>query len=239
MKQFLEKIKILDATTLKIIAIISMTIDHTGLIFFHNNYFMRSIGRIAMPIFSFFISEGFIKTKNKQKYLARLGIFALISEIPFDFAFFGRIYLGHQNIMFTFFISVLSLMLFEIIRGKPEKTETVYNTSGTMLGIFVVGAFGYAATMLKTDYGLLAVISVFLFYWFHNSKQWIRSLSGSAFLILLQHRSYNIFAGLGFFPLTMYNGKKGKGLKWLFYIFYPGHLLILFLIKNIFFIKNT
>ena len=70
MKEFLEKIKVLDATTLKIIAIISMTIDHAGYIFFDNNFIMRSIGRIAMPVFSFFISEGYTKTRNKKKYLA-------------------------------------------------------------------------------------------------------------------------------------------------------------------------
>ena len=235
MKQFLGKIKILDATTLKIIAIISMTIDHTGLIFFHNNYFMRSIGRIAMPIFSFFISEGYIKTKNRKKYLTRLGVFALISEIPFDLAFFGRINPGYQNIMFTFFISVLALMTFDLICGKPEKTETVYKVPRTLLGIIAAGSIGTVSVLLRTDYGIVAVLCVLIFYLFRNSKQWIRSLSGTAFLTVTNPKSFSVYAGLGFIPLLLYNGKKGKGLKWLFYIFYPGHLLILFLIKNIFF----
>jgi len=70
------------------------------------------IGRIAMPVFSFCIAEGYVHTRDKKRYLLRMGVFALISEIPFDLAFDGRVGLGHQNIMLTFFISILTLMLF-------------------------------------------------------------------------------------------------------------------------------
>lgn len=235
MKKFLEKIKILDATTLKIIAVIIMTIDHTGYVLFDNNYIMRSIGRISMPIFSFFISEGYIKTKNKKKYLTRLGIFALISEIPFDLAFSEKISFRHQNIMLTFFLSVIALMIFDIIRGEPKPEDTIHNVPRTFIGIFAVGIIGYFSSWLRADYGLNAVVCVFIFYLFKNSKQWFRSLSGTAFLAIRQYHMPYLLSGLAFFPLAMYNGKKGKGLKWLFYIFYPGHLLIIFLIKKIFF----
>lgn len=235
MKEFLEKIKVLDATTLKIIAIISMTIDHAGYIFFDNNFIMRSIGRIAMPVFSFFISEGYTKTRNKKKYLARLGIFSLISEVPFDLAFFSKLTFKHQNIMLSFFLSVLALMLFDAIRGEPKPGNTVYSLPRTLTGIVTVGCIGIIASLLRTDYGLNAVMCVLLFYLFINSKQWLRSLSGTAYLALMQTKLPYVFSGLAFFPLTMYNGKKGKGLKWLFYIFYPGHLMLFFLINKIFF----
>ena len=92
-----KKVQILDGTTLKIIAMISMVFDHVGDMFFPDVMWPRMIGRLAMPIFSFFIAEGFAHTRDKKKYLGRLGLFALISEIPFDLAFDGRLGLGHQN----------------------------------------------------------------------------------------------------------------------------------------------
>ena len=112
-----KKVQILDGTTLKIIAMISMVFDHVGDMFFPGVMWPRMIGRLAMPIFSFFIAEGFAHTRDKKKYLGRLGLFALISEIPFDLAFDGRLGLGHQNIMLTFFLAGLALMLFDRIRG--------------------------------------------------------------------------------------------------------------------------
>lgn len=232
MTKILKKIQILDSTSLKIIAIISMTIDHMGYVFFDNNSFLRAIGRIAMPIFSFFIAEGYRYTGSKKKYLTRLGIFALISEIPFDLCFFGKVYFRHQNIMFTFFISVLALILFDLIRGKKDNDKNKYDSGRTVLAVFVVGIIGIISSLLGTDYGILAVISVLIFYITEESEQWGRAFYGSAFLSLTQTKSYYVCSGLAFFPLIMYNGKKGKGMKWFFYVFYPAHLLILFLIST-------
>ena len=112
-----KKVQMLDGTTLKIIAMISMAFDHVGDMFFPSVMWPRMIGRLAMPIFSFFIAEGFAHTRDKKKYLGRLGLFALISEIPFDLAFDGRLGLGHQNIMLTFFLAASALLLFDRIRG--------------------------------------------------------------------------------------------------------------------------
>ncbi len=235
MKQFLEKIKILDSTSLKIIAIISMTIDHTGAVLLDNNHILRAIGRIAMPIFSFCISEGYIHTKNKKKYLARLGIFALISEIPFDLAFYGEIGFRHQNVMFSFFISVIALMIFDFIQGKHGPDETVCSIPRTLLGIFVVFVIGVGSIKLHTDYSIKAVLCIFMFYCLKDSNPWKRKSSGPVFFTLMSEKLYNYFVFFSIIPILMYNGKKGKGLKWLFYIFYPGHLLIIFLIKKIFF----
>ena len=81
---------------LKLIAMISMVFDHAGDMFFHDQLWMRMIGRLAMPLFSFCIAEGYRYTKDRKKYLLRMGLFALISEIPFDLAFTGKIDLSHQ-----------------------------------------------------------------------------------------------------------------------------------------------
>ena len=89
---------------------ISMVFDHVGDMFFPDAMWPRMIGRLAMPVFSFCIAEGFTHTKDKKKYLCRIGIFALISEIPFDLAFEGKVGFSHQNIMLAFFLAVAALM---------------------------------------------------------------------------------------------------------------------------------
>ncbi len=222
-----ERCRILDGTTLKLIAMVSMLVDHIGAVFFPEAIWLRAIGRLAMPIFSFCIAEGYIHTRDRKKYLIRMGIFALVSEIPFDLAFDGRIGLGHQNIMLTFFIAILALMLFDMIRGeKPTITQNILATMTILMSAVV-------AFLAQSDYTLFGVLTVFLFYVLRRKHPLLRTAAGVGFLVALRSVGYNIAAALSFIPLAMYNGKKGRGLKWLFYAFYPGHLLVLYLIKLI------
>ncbi|MDO4192684.1 MAG: TraX family protein [Erysipelotrichaceae bacterium] len=229
----MKRYQLLDGTMLKIIAMISMVFDHAGDIFFPGLMWPRMAGRLAMPIFSFCIAEGFAHTHDQKKYLMRIGMFALISEIPFDLAFEGKIGLGHQNIMLTYFLSVIGLMLFERIRGGQD-TDTEHIPAGkTVLGVFTVLAIAVLSLLLRADYTVFAVISVFLFYVLRNKHPLIRSGVGVAFLALTRTMNYYCTTGLSFIPLAMYNGKRGKGLKWLFYVFYPGHLLLLAAVRYI------
>ena len=219
----LEKLRILDGTSLKLIAMISMVFDHVGDMFFPGALWMRMIGRLAMPLFSFCIAEGYAHTKNKQRYLLRMGVFALVSEIPFDLAFEGRVGLGHQNIMLTFFLSILALMLFDRIRGEGKE----HAAGKTLLGILCVCAVAVLALVLRADYTLFAVLAVFLFYVLRNRHPLLRCGVGVGFLALTRTVGYYRATGLSLIPLLLYNGKRGRGLKWLFYAFYPGHLLLL------------
>lgn len=229
----MKRYQLLDGTMLKIIAMISMVFDHAGDIFFPGLMWPRMAGRLAMPIFSFCIAEGFAHTRDQKKYLMRIGMFALISEIPFDLAFEGKIGLGHQNIMLTYFLSVIGLMLFERIRVGQD-TDTEHIPAGkTVLGVFAVLAIAVLSLLLRADYTVFAVISVFLFYVLRNKHPLIRSGVGVAFLALTRTMNYYCTTGLSFIPLAMYNGKRGKGLKWLFYVFYPGHLLLLAAVRYI------
>lgn len=224
----LEKLRILDGTSLKLIAMISMVFDHVGDMFFPGALWMRMIGRLAMPLFSFCIAEGYAHTRNKQRYLLRMGIFALVSEIPFDLAFEGRVGLGHQNIMLTFFLSILALMLFDRIRGEGKE----HAAFKTLLGILCVCAVAVLALLLKADYTLFAVLAVFLFYVLRNRPALLHCGAGVGFLALTRTVGYYRATGLSLIPLLLYNGKRGRGLKWLFYAFYPGHLLLLYLLKT-------
>ena len=228
-----KKYQILDGTTLKLIAMISMVFDHVGDMFFPDVMWPRMIGRLAMPIFSFFIAEGFSHTRDKKKYLCRLGIFALISEIPFDLAFEGKIGFSHQNIMLSFFLAVVALMLYDWIQGGTKSEENHASIGKTVLGVIAVAAIAALSLLLRADYTIFAVIAVFLFYVLRQKHPLVRTGVGVAFLALTRTVGYYCTTGLSFIPLAMYNGKKGKGLKWLFYGFYPGHLLLLAAIKHI------
>jgi len=210
-----------------------MVFDHTGDIFFPAIMWPRMIGRLAMPIFSFFIAEGFSHTRSRKKYLCRIGLFALISEIPFDLAFEGRVGLGHQNIMLSFFLAVVALMLFDWIHGGKNLEGTHTSIGKTALGVFAVAAIAALSLLLRADYTAFAVIAVFLFYVLRQKHPLLRSGAGVAFLALTRTMGYYCATGFSFIPLALYNGKKGKGLKWLFYGFYPGHLLLLAAIKHI------
>ena len=227
-----KKAQILDGTTLKIIAMISMVFDHVGDMFFPGVMWPRMIGRLAMPIFSFFIAEGFAHTRDKKKYLGRLGLFALISEIPFDLAFDGRLGLGHQNIMLTFFLAASALMLFDRIRGGSGPEGERIPVGKTVLGVLAVAGIAALALLLRADYTVFAVVAVFLFYVLRQKHPLLRSGVGVAFLALTRTMGYYVATGFSFIPLALYNGKKGKGLKWLFYAFYPGHLLGLAAIRH-------
>ena len=224
----LKKKQILDGTMLKIIAMVSMVFDHVGDLFFPGVMWLRMIGRLAMPIFSFCIAEGYAHTRDKNRYLLRMGIFALISEVPFDLAFEGKVGFGHQNIMLTFFLSILALKIFDLIRGEEPR-----NIGKTVLGTLAVLVMAGLALLLKADYTIFAVIAVFLFYVLRNRHPLVRSGVGVAFLALTRTMGYYCTTGFSLIPLLLYNGKRGRGLKWLFYAFYPGHLLLLFVLKKL------
>lgn len=227
------KFQILDGTMLKIIAIISMVIDHVGDVFFPDAIWMRAVGRLAMPLFAFCVAEGYHYTKSKIKYLRRLGAFALISEIPFDLAFSRKIDFSHQNIMLSFLIAVAALMLYDAVQDGFGPFSGMKQHARKAAGITAVLVMSIVSLVLKCDYTIFAVISVFLFYVLRERQYPIPQVGGVAFLAVTRTMGYYAYTGLSLIPLLLYNGKRGRGLKWLFYVFYPAHLLLIYLIKLI------
>ncbi len=219
--------RILNGTNLKLIAMLSMILDHVGDNFFPDQLWMRALGRIAMPIFAFCIAEGFGHTRNRGRYLLRMGIFALVSEIPFDLVTSGKLLeLSHQNIMLTFFWAILGLLCYEKLVSRGTRGSFV---PGWLTLLFFVGA----SLLLRLDYNMLAVGLIFLYYLLRKHAPLWNNLAAAAWHALLRNVGIYWFGLLGFLPILLYNGKRGRGLKWLFYLFYPGHLLLIWAIRSL------
>ena len=228
MKQGMKKWQLFDGTALKLIAMAAMVLDHVGDNFFPDQLWMRALGRIAMPIFAFCIAEGFCHTHDKRRYLGRMLLFALLSEIPFDLVTSGRILeFGHQNILFTFFWAILGLLCGEglLRRGKGKGRVLL---AGALLAFFLL-----ASVPLGLDYNMLAVSLIAVFYLLREKALWLRTLAAAAVHALFRNVGIYWFGLLGFLPIALYNGRRGKGFKWLFYVFYPGHLLLIYLLRRL------
>ena len=223
MKEFLVKLKCLDAFTLKMIAIITMVIDHTGAVLFPYNIWFRMIGRLSFPIFAFFIVEGFAHTGNMVKYVSRMLFFALLTEPVFDFAFYGKIYFGYQNVMFTFLAALLGLSVMEIVKKRISNDFAAKLVS---LGVIITAAL--LAQFLHTDYGAFGVMLVYVYY--ELRERFFEKHFLSTLVQVVCETGISRLSAFSTIPLMLYNGKRGIGIKYLFYTFYPAHLLVLYLI---------
>ena len=230
---------------LKTIAMVTMLIDHITAVLVPSSSTLyligRTIGRISFPIFCFLIVQGHKHTRDVRKYLLRLLMFALISEIPFDFAFYypmsSREFLQHQNIFFTLFIGLLVIAIIDYIhkyfteKHYQDKNASKYSIIQTLLSILVLFSGCVLASLLKTDYGAIGVLMICFFYIFeYNFTLLFISL------VLLNYMSGfpQIFAMFSLLFTKQYNGQKGKQAnKFLFYGFYPAHLGVLSLIKHL------
>ena len=247
----MEKKKGISGSTLKMIAIVTMLIDHIGAAvlarllmvnglgeldqtntdaimqwlsangaLYWMYTVMRMIGRVAFPIFCFLLVEGFLHTHDVKKYAMRLGLFALISEIPFDLAFSSKILeFNYQNVFFTLFIGLLMMIAYRAVEEKEEWNQALK----MILYILIVAAGMALAYFLKTDYAEKGVFCIMVLYIFHKKKMW-QIIAGCASFI------WETPALFGFIPIAFYNGTRGWKMKYFFYIFYPAHLLILYLL---------
>lgn len=241
-------------STLKLIAIIAMFIDHIGAIILERmlmqrglreslasyeasvafmeangglymaDMVLRLIGRLGFPIFCFLLIEGLMHTRDIKKYAVRLFLFALISEIPFDLGFAGTfVYWGHQNVFLTLFIGLLVMIGFKFIENKREWNKLLQ----LILYFAILFAGTTIAELMRTDYGAMGIITIVVMYLFRNKR--ILS-AGLGCTVLTAMSLTEITAFFTLLPIHFYNGKRGWNIKWLFYAFYPVHILLIYLI---------
>ena len=232
-----EKARVLNGSVLKLLAVILMLIDHTGAVIVSRcpqvalltflgktltlYRLMRFLGRMAFPLFCFLLVEGFSHTHDRRRYALRLGAFAMLSEVPFDLAILGKtLEWTHQNVFITLCLGVLGLWALESFRGQGGKLLL------SLAGLFLV------ALLSRCDYGVKGFGFVLLLYLLRE-RPISRAVIGAGYL------SSTWQAGLAFVPMAFYNGQRGfirgKGLQLAFYLFYPLHLLLLFLLKGLLF----
>ncbi len=248
-----NKIGCLNGFVLKMIAVVTMLIDHIGAVLFPSQMVFRYIGRIAFPIFVFLLVEGFLHTKNLRKYELRLIVFALLSEIPFDLAFNGAVLeFSSQNVFFTL---ALGLIMLDLLR---------YTKDRRMMELFTWLFFAVIAYLLSTDYSAGGIVFIY-FFWKYREQPVIKYAGLGVF-------SYFFFGAiecwclLAVIPLLLYNNERGRSyqrgtakadavqtntsqkdamqpngaqkdvtqrnlsarlVQYAFYLFYPVHLLVL------------
>lgn len=229
------KQKGLSQEVLKLIACVSMLIDHIGYSFFPTVLWLRYIGRLAFPIYCFLLAEGVYYTRSPSRYALRLGIGAVLAEIPFDLLFFRTLTLSHQNVMLTLLLGFAMLLCM-------KKTPKLY-----LQPLWVI-PFYLAAEFLNTDYSGRGILLIALFY-LTRPYHW-RFLAQMLMLALLFARPdssgvlpWTAWAVLAMIPIALYSGRKATSAKWVqtgFYLFYPVHLVLLFLIRvGIYFAQIT
>lgn len=219
--------------TLKLIACVSMLIDHIGAVLVPLRV-LRVIGRLAFPIFCFLLAEGSVRTHNPEKYAIRLGIGVVLSELPFDLAFFHGWTWEHQNVMLTLLLGFLALESMKYFRNPMWK-------------ILAALPFAAAAQFIHTDYGGRGVLLIAMFGIVRGMKwEGVLQFLGMILIcgILFGARigpggitiPTELFAVGAIVPIRLYNGQKrynSKAMQWAFYLFYPAHIGILWLIKTL------
>ena len=225
-----SKVQFLSGAWLKLIAILSMLIDHVNKALIYPNLVSNDgvlttvsnifdiIGRIAFPLFCFLLVEGFFKTRSRKKYLLNLLIFGVISEVPFDMfttaSFFN---MNWNNVMFTLAFVLITIWIIDILKERMQKLP---KTLWYFASFIIVIIMCIAAMYLSLDYEHHAILIGYFFYLFHDVP-----------LLAIPFGYASMYtqpwALLGFGLTLTYNGKRGKQNKMLNYWFYPAHLLIL------------
>lgn len=230
---------------LKWIAIVSMLIDHIGVVFVPRDtlaYLVcRAIGRLAFPLFAVMIAEGYFYTKNYNKYFFRMATFAVVSEVPFDLMVTGDFLSWQsQSVFVTFAIALAGLYFFDRFAARDQRFSA----------LLALLTSAFAAELARSDYGAFGILIVFIFYFYRGRPRmaaaWfsatvilfsilnaVNSLPSTRGAILSLLTGFALFALI---PILLYNMEKKKGYKapvwqYFFYFFYPVHMLILVLLK--------
>lgn len=238
-------------STLKLIALAIMLIDHIGAVILERTILsmmsqimsgavmepeffarydslcvadlvIRLVGRIAFPLFCFLLVEGFCHTHDVKKYALRLAAFAFVSEIPFDLATSGEVLeFGHQNVFFTLLLGLLAIWGIRALGGRLSTWPIAGRVVVQALPVIAAIA---AAIGLRTDYngfGVAAIVAIYLL----RRHRVLAVAVACVILCVLTFTEVTAFFAL--IPIALYNGQRGLKLKYVFYVFYPAHLLLL------------
>lgn len=228
---FLNSRFTLTTLDLKLLAVLLMVTDHIGVFFFPDQLIFRLIGRLSFPLFAWLIVNGIEHSKDRKKYFLRLLAFAVISQIPYLLAYREVIpgFMG-LNIFFTLCLGFLAV-------------QAIRNVTPHSFSLLLVGICALTAILLDASYGAGGVFCILAFYLFRKN---IRAMFLSQLTIfltsfmlpefILPKASLNMvavvqpFGALSVLFISWYNGERGPKMQYFFYLFYPVHLVILYLL---------
>ena len=237
----------LSAAALHIIAMTFMLMDHLWATLLPAQEWLTCVGRLAFPIFAFMTVEGYFHTHDLRKYLRRMLVFALLSEIPFDLMYGGTwFYPVHQNVIWTLLLGLLGIHLMEQARKKQKLALYV-------LTVALVVTFGAVlGTLGMVDYYGAGVLTMFVFYLFRGRKWWcflgqllalywvnVELLSGLMYPVHIFGTEIELcqqgLALLALIPIWIYRGRQGyhsRPFQYACYAFYPVHMLVIVMVLN-------
>lgn len=228
---------------LHILAMFFMLLDHLWATVVPGNEWLTCAGRLAFPIFAFLIAEGAVYTRDLKKYMGRLLIAALISEIPFNLMCSGRIFYPiHQNVLWTFLIALCLIRWNEKLRDAGLWRRLIRFGLSLLAG-FLLG------TVTFVDYYGYGIMMVLVFWFFRGRSWWqilgqiiglywinVELMGGLVYEFEVLGRVWVLhqqgLALLALIPIWLYNGRKGFDRPWFrrfCYLFYPAHMIVLYL----------
>ena len=233
----------LSGAQIKTIAMISMTVDHIAAIILSKLtpemtgflypaipwiiFFLRAVGRIAMPLYCFLLVEGFAHTRHLRRYIASVAVFAVLSEIPFNLASTGELFfLYKNNTLFTLLIGLIFMSLDQRILANAESPHQVY-----ILRMAVFTAACLLAQFTFCDYGAVGILLIGAFYIPYTAPASRNQLAGV--VMAIESVQFLCSAALALIPISRYDGTRGNiRHPYFFYCFYPAHLLALTMIAR-------
>lgn len=233
----MKKTEFLNANAIKLIALVTMTIDHVGYYLMGNMMIMRLIGRIAFPLYAFMIAEGCKYTKDKKKYFFNVFFIGLLYQM-FCYATQKSL---KMCVLITFGISML--VIYALMYAKSKKSYWYYLIPLAAAAGAIFISYGipklFPGLGFSVEYGVYGV-ALPVFISLSENKYAKLALTALALVLIARVSHYlQWFSLLALIPLFFYNGEHGKlRLKNFFYLYYPLHLIILWIIKQ-FILKGT
>lgn len=223
---------------LKKIAMGTMFIDHAAVALIYNcgldgvspfletlGIAMRLIGRMAFPLYAFLLVQGFMYTRDWKKYVVRVAMFAVISEIPYNLvAGKSMLYPAGQNTMFTMLVGLLCMKILSGLEAFARRIGGLWQFWVEL--VLVAGIGGMVAEICHLDYGMYGILLLMVFYMFRFRP--VEQLMGGCAVLFLMYQNFYAFAAwIAIFFISNYNGERGRKMGRLPYVFYPAHLLVL------------
>lgn len=215
----------LSGNQLKLIALITMTLDHIGAYLLPQYEILRLIGRLSMPIYAFLIAEGCYHTRNKLKYLGLMAGLGLVCQLVYYFAMDSL----YQCILVTFSLSIILIYALQYVQRKKNTLSCILFAIALAGVYYICAKLPHRLPGFAIDYGLPGVLLP-VFFSFGSTKPQ-KLLGGAVGMCVMASGSISMqwYSLLALLPLALYNGRRGKGsYKYLFYIYYPLHLVIIY-----------